>query len=73
MMKSYSAVVKDGSRVVIIRNKQYPSKAAFIQDLRGNGFKVNPQKVKPSGLFDYIMEHTNCESWDWALQEIPNV
>lgn len=70
-MKKYSAVVKDGNRIVIIRNQEYPTKAEFIRDLRGNGYRVNPKKVKPSDVFDYIMDHTDCNPWDWDLKKVP--
>lgn len=70
-MKTYSAIVKDGSRMVFIKNQQYARKADFIHDLRNNGYKVNEKKVKPADLFDYIMAHTNCNPWDWNLKEIP--
>lgn len=71
-MKTYSAVVKDGARVVFIRDQEYPTKADFIHDLRANGYKVDPRKVKESALFDYIVKHTNCAPWDWALRKIPD-
>lgn len=70
-MKMYSAIVKDGNRVVVIRNQAYRTKAQFINDLRCNGYKVNPKKVKLADVFDYIMEHTNCNPWDWNLTEVP--
>lgn len=70
-MKKYSAVVKDYSRVVFIRDQEYPTKAAFIHDLRANGYKVNPKKVKESTVFDYIINHTNCGPLDWELQKVP--
>lgn len=70
-MKKYSAMVKDGKRVVIIRDQDYPNKAAFIHDLRANGYKVNPKKVKPSGVFDYICDHTDMNPWDWDLKKVP--
>lgn len=68
-MKKYSAVVKDYSRTVFIRDQEYPTKADFIHDLRANGYKVNPRKVKPARVFDYIIDHTNCHPWDWNLTE----
>ena len=37
-MKSYSALVKDGNRLVEIKNEEYPTKSAFIHDLRANGY-----------------------------------
>lgn len=70
-MKMYSAIVKDGNQVVVIRNQDYRTKAEFINDLRRNGYKVNPKKVKPADVFEYIMEHTNCNPWDWNLTEVP--
>ena len=55
-MKKYSAVVKDGARVVFIKNQEYQRKADFIHDLRANGYKVNPKKVKPADVFEYILK-----------------
>ena len=69
--KLYSAMVKDGKRVVIIRNQDYPNKAEFIHDLRANGYKVNPKKVKPSDVFSYICDHTDMNPWDWDLKKVP--
>lgn len=68
-MKLYSAVVKDGSRTVFITNQEYQTKADFIHDLRSNGYKVNPLKVKTSRTFDYIINHTDCNPWDWKLTD----
>lgn len=68
-MKKYSAIVKDGSCLVFIKNQEYNTKADFIHDLRRNGYKVNPDKVKPATVFDYILDHTNCTPWDWKLTE----
>lgn len=68
-MKLYSAVVKDGSRTVFITNQEYQTKADFIHDLRRNGYKVNPLKVKTSRTFDYIINHTDCNPWDWKLTD----
>lgn len=70
-MKKYSAIVKDGKRVVFIKNQEYNTKADFIHDLRCNGYKVNPRKVKLSDVFDYIIEHTNCNPWDWDIKAVP--
>lgn len=69
--KLYSAMVKDGKRVVIIRDQDYPNKAAFIRDLRANGYRVNHKKVKPSDVFDYICDHTDMNPWDWDLKKVP--
>lgn len=64
----YSAVVKDkqDGRIVFICNHEYPSKALFIQDLRRNGYSVNPHKVKPADVFEYIMQYTDASPHDWA-------
>lgn len=70
-MKLYSALVKDGNRVVVIKNQDYRTKAEFIHDLRHNGYAVNPRKVKPADVFDYIVEHTNMAPEDWDLRDIP--
>ena len=63
--------VKDGKRVVIIRNQDYPNKAAFIRDLRANGYRVDPKKVKPFDVFNYICDHTDMNPWDWDLKKVP--
>ena len=70
-MKLYSAFVKDGKRLIAIKNQEYNTKADFIQDLRSNGYNVNPKKVKESTLFEYIIDNTNCDSCDWDLRSIP--
>jgi len=65
-MKTYKAIVKDkkdGERMIIER--EYETKASFIADLRANGFAVNSNKVKESKVFDWIMDNTNCNPWDW--------
>ena len=67
----YSALVKDGNRLVEIKNEEYATKADFIYDLRKNGYKVNPKKVKESALYDYIIENTNLYPCDWDLRAIP--
>lgn len=70
-MKKYSALVKDGKRVVFIRNQEYDRKSDFIHDLRRNGYKVNPRKVKQADVFEYILNHTNCYPWDWDINTVP--
>lgn len=69
----YSAIVYDKltGNTTFIKNQEYTRKADFIRDLRGNGYRVNPKKVKKAELFDYIMEHTNCNYYDWDLRAIP--
>ena len=70
-MKMYSALVKDGDRLVQIKDQEYYRKADFIHDLRSNGYKVNPKKVKESSLYNYIISNTNLNPWDWDLKSIP--
>lgn len=72
MKWSAVAKAKRTGCTVLLKNQDYPTKAAFISDIRGNGYAVNPKKVKPSDLFDYILTRTNCNPWDWDLTEIPN-
>lgn len=68
-MKKFSAVVKDGARTVFITDQECRTKADFTHDLRANGYKVNPLKVKTSWTFDYIINHTDCNLWDWKLTD----
>ena len=68
-MKKYSAIVRDGKRVVFVTNQEYPNKAQFVHDLRANGYQVDRRKVKAAAVFDYIISHTNCNPWDWELTE----
>lgn len=60
----YKALVKGNEGLQIIES-DYPTKNDFIKDLRANGYKVNPIKVKKSNIFDYIMNETNGHEWDW--------
>jgi len=66
-MIKFKAIVTDpydNNKKKIVEISQTTKKAA-IRDLRGNGFKVDRSKVKKSEVFDYIMNNTNCNSWDW--------
>ena len=66
MMKEYKAIVKDKEtkekRIVTFE-------ATGLQDalntLRKNGYAVSNYKVKPADVFDYIINNTNCNEWDW--------
>lgn len=66
-MTKYSAVVKEREtgKIVLLENYEYETKKSFIEDIRGNGYTVNPNKVKISEVFDYIMNNTNCEPCIW--------
>lgn len=68
-MAKYSALVKDGNRSQIVYNKEHKRKSDFIAELRSQGYKVNPKKVKQTPVFDYITEHT--APWDWSIKKVP--
>lgn len=71
MEKRYKTIAtykKNNARIVI--EGVYTSKAAFIKDLRGNGYSVNANKVKTKEVFDYIINHTNCSPTDWKINRI---
>lgn len=65
-MKNFKAMVKckETGRHVTIES-ECRTKAEFVRDLRGNGYMVNPMKVKVAEVFDYIVNETNCAPWDW--------
>lgn len=67
-MKTFKAIVKDAKRVVVIEG-EYDRKNDFIKDLRRNGYKVNPRKVKEKEVFDFICDHTDMHDWDWSLKK----
>lgn len=66
-MKKYSAFVQDKvtKEWIFIKNIECNSKAQFIDDLRSNGYRVNPMKVLESKYFDFVMDYTNADPWDW--------
>jgi hypothetical protein len=65
-MKTFKAVATsyEGERKIIQADAK--NKTEFIKEARKNGFKINPFKVKDSELFNFIMDETNCNEWDWA-------
>lgn len=65
----FKAMVKNSEGKLQIIESEYNTKTAFIQDLRRNGYKVNPYKVKTAEKFDHIVNNTNCEEWDWKETE----
>lgn len=65
-MTLYKALVKNKqSKKLEIIASESRTKTDFILNLRGNGYSVNTDKVKTAETFDYIMNYTNCEWWDW--------
>ena len=41
------------------------SKKEFIEMLRNNGYSVTYHKVKEEYVFDWLINHTNLEDYDW--------
>lgn len=64
--KEFKALVKDKkTKQTTVITSTYNSKNEFIKDLKSNGYIVNLNKVKLSKDFDYIINKTNAEEWDW--------
>ena len=60
-MTMYKAFVRDKkTKERLFVESEYPTKTAFIKDLKGNGYSVNPIKVKEAELYNWILENTNC-------------
>lgn len=68
-MKRYKALVKYEGKATIIE-EEYRTKKEFIEDLKRNGYKVNPLKVKEVELFDYIVNNTDCSEDAWKIKKI---
>lgn len=68
-MKTFKAFVtrEDGSKTTI--TSDYSNKKDFITDLRNNGYKVNPKKVREQIIFDYITEHTDMSLLDFEMPD----
>lgn len=65
-MKTYKTYAIDkATKQGVFIESEYPSKQAFIKDLRHNGYKVNAQRVVEKAVYDYIMTHTNAEITDF--------
>jgi hypothetical protein len=68
----YKAIVKDReTKMFITIESEYSKKSNFIRDLKNSGYIVNPLKIKPCQVFDYIMNHTNCNPEDWKINKLP--
>jgi hypothetical protein len=63
-MANYKAIIKQDGKSEIIEMES-TSKKQLIEDIRKNGYSVNSLYVKKSEIFDHIMDHTNCNEWDW--------
>ena len=73
-MSMYKAAVTDkitGKRVFI--ESDYSIKQQFISDLRGNGYAVDPSRVKTKQEFDRIMNKTSGDEWDWKPRKYGSI
>lgn len=69
-MKTYKArVTKKGSSRIIDIERKCKNKGEFINQLRLEGYAVNPVKVKTKVVFDFIINHTKCSSADWKINK----
>ena len=69
-MPVYKALVTDkktGKKIYI--ESSYHTKKMFICDLRGNGYAVDPSRVKNKREFDRIINKTNANEWDWKTRK----
>lgn len=64
----YSAIAKNDDQILVIRNQEFKDVGEFYHYLKMRGFFVNPKMIKPSKIFDYILENTNCSPWDWEKE-----
>lgn len=63
---SWTASVVDkqtGKRVWL--TQQYATKKEFMDDLKRNGYTYNPNRIKPTDVFYFIVKETNCYLEDW--------
>lgn len=64
-MALYKAFVKNKqTKEKLFIESEYPTKTAFIKDLKSNGYSVNPIKVKEAKVYNWILENTNCTNED---------
>jgi len=61
VFKAFVRIKETGNHKVI--ESAYESKTAFIRDLRGNGFAVDPVMVQPKALFHQV--------WKGAVDQTP--
>jgi len=74
MKKMFSAWVKDKRTKELVRiDSECINKISFISDLRSNGYMVNPDMVKESEVFEWIMKNTNADKVEWKyINRIPS-
>ena len=62
----YITMAKDKkTKEKILIQSDYPTKKNFIEDLRKNGYMINPKRVATKKGYIYIMEHTNATNEDF--------
>lgn len=67
-MARYSAAVSDGKRTIYMKDEEFDSAQEFIDDLIVRGYEVDPEKVKESDLFEYILAESDCGRIYWYLE-----
>ena len=64
--QAYSALAyKKGSDTPMVVTKKANSKAAFIKELRDDGYKVEYNHIKLKAVFDYIVNQSPATPNDW--------
>lgn len=67
-MTTYKALVADGTPVgTIITYKG--KREDFIKELKESGYEVIENRVREEDIFDYIMECTDGDDWEWELTD----
>lgn len=70
LMRIYKAIVKEkDTGIYVAVESSYNTKTDFINDLRRNGYAVNPAKVKLRGELNRIMNTTNANKWDFESKK----
>lgn len=63
-MKTYKALVIDKqTKKSTIITSDYPTKQAFIQDLRANGYSIYRNQVADAETFDNSYQCEACGKW----------
>lgn len=74
----YKAIVTDryprnGRRSPEFITGEYPSKASFARNIRGNGYSVSNSNIKPEIVYDYILAHFNGNELVCRYMTVDNV
>ena len=67
-MKTYKALVenKENGKLVVL-TVEAENKADAKKDIRLNGYTIRNNRCLESKYYDYVVENTNCEKWDWEM------